>query len=177
MNEERQRELLQVHRPVLRFDAQYDYRLLAAESAIENHGNILRRVDGEVIARAGGQPPLGPQALGSYPDGLQPHRDDCLAFAPDYPGDARRMEWSDAHRGRIYGRAVEDGGRVWLQYWFWLYYNPKHLFGFGKHEGDWEMVQIGLQPTDREAGGRHLRAAQLRRGATLAERRDRALCQ
>jgi hypothetical protein len=28
--------------------------------------------------------------------------------------------------------------------WFWLYYNPKNLFGFGKHEGDWEMIQIGL---------------------------------
>ena len=39
---------------------------------------------------------------------------------------------------------VEDGGRTWLQYWFWLYYNPKNLFGFGKHEGDWEMIQIGL---------------------------------
>ena len=37
-----------------------------------------------------------------------------------------------------------DGGRDWLQYWFWLYYNPKNLFGFGKHEGDWEMIQIGL---------------------------------
>jgi hypothetical protein len=38
----------------------------------------------------------------------------------------------------------EDGGRDWLQYWFWLYFNPKNLFGFGKHEGDWEMIQLGL---------------------------------
>ena len=38
----------------------------------------------------------------------------------------------------------EDGGRVWLQYWMWSYYNPKHLLGLGKHEGDWEVVQIGL---------------------------------
>ena len=38
----------------------------------------------------------------------------------------------------------EDGGRIWLQYWLWCYYNPKHLLGWGKHEGDWEVVQIGL---------------------------------
>ena len=38
----------------------------------------------------------------------------------------------------------EDGGRTWLQYWLWCYYNPKHLLGWGKHEGDWEVVQIGL---------------------------------
>ena len=54
------------------------------------------------------------------------------------------MEWEKDHRGCIYGRVARDGGRTWLQYWFWLYYNPKHLFGFGKHEGDWEMIQIGL---------------------------------
>ena len=44
----------------------------------------------------------------------------------------------------MYGRVKEDGGRIWLQYWLWCYYNPKHLLGFGKHEGDWEVVQIGL---------------------------------
>jgi Vacuolar protein sorting-associated protein 62 len=45
----------------------------------------------------------------------------------------------------------DDGGRDWLQYWFWLYYNPKNLFGFGKHEGDWEMIQLGLD-ADGQAG-------------------------
>jgi hypothetical protein len=142
----RERELLDRHRPVLRFDPQYDYRVLAADSAVNNLGNILRRSDGEVIARAGGHPPLGIETLTSYPGNLEVRAGDCLAMAPDRAGDARRMEWEEPHRGRIYGRVVADEGRTWLQYWFWLYYNPKNLLGFGKHEGDWEMVQVGLGP-------------------------------
>jgi hypothetical protein len=59
------------------------------------------------------------------------------------------MERTPEHSGRLYGRVCEDGNRTWLQYWFWLYYNPKNLFGFGKHEGDWEMIQIGLDDEGR----------------------------
>ena len=44
---------------------------------------------------------------------------------------------------------MHDDDRVWLQYWLWLYYNPKNLFGFGKHEGDWEMIQIGFDADGR----------------------------
>jgi hypothetical protein len=146
---EPERELLERHRPVLCFDPQYDYRLLAAESAVDNQGNLLRRDDGEVIARAGGDPPLAIGTLSAYPGGLEPGPGDCLSMAPDYPGDGRRMEWEDAHRGRIYGRVKRDGERTWLQYWFWLYYNPKNLFGFGRHEGDWEMIQVGLDADGR----------------------------
>jgi hypothetical protein len=83
--------------------------------------------------------------LTAYPDGRKPTSGDCLCQAPDVLGDARRMEGDSLYAGRLYGRVVrDDGGRDWLQYWFWLYYNPKNLFGFGKHEGDWEMIQIGL---------------------------------
>jgi hypothetical protein len=61
------------------------------------------------------------------------------------------MEADPRYAGRLYGRVVRDetDGRTWLQYWFWLYYNPKNLFGFGKHEGDWEMVQVGLGKGDQ----------------------------
>lgn len=141
---DRDLDLLARHRPVLRFDPQYDYRVLAASSAAENPGNILRRFDGEVIARAGADPPLSLETLTDYRDGLEPREDDYLAMAPDHLGDSRRMEREARHDGRIYGRVVEDRGRTWLQYWFWLYYNPKHLLGLGKHEGDWEMIQVGL---------------------------------
>jgi len=138
-------ELLNRHRPLLRFDPQYDYRLLAAESAVENGGNVLRTDDGEVIARSGGSPSLSLTTLSAYPRGTAPSSDDSIAFAPDLQGDARRMEATEPYAGRIYGRVVEGtDGRTWLQYWFWLYYNPKNLFGFGKHEGDWEMIQVGL---------------------------------
>jgi hypothetical protein len=52
------RALLERHKPLLRFDPQYDYRLLAVESAVENPGNILRTADGQVIARSKGRPSL-----------------------------------------------------------------------------------------------------------------------
>ena len=93
----------------------------------------------------GGDPPLTLELLRAYPDEREPQPDDCLCQAPDVLGDARAMEGDPRYAGRLYGRVVRaDGGRDWLQYWFWLYYNPKNLFGFGKHEGDWEMIQIGL---------------------------------
>lgn len=145
----RELELLERHRPVLRYDRQYDYRAASALGMVENPGNILRRADGELIARAGGEPPLSLELLAAYPEGLEPRPDDCLAAAPDHLGDARRMEGEPRYAGRLYGRAVEDGRRTWLQYWLWLYYNPKSLFGFGKHEGDWEMVQVGLSGDGR----------------------------
>jgi hypothetical protein len=137
--------LLERHKPLLRFDRQYDYRLASVLAVVENPGNLLRTADGEVIARVGGDPPLTLELLSSYPDGREPSSGDCICQAPDVLGDARRMEYQAQYGGRLYGRVVrDDGGRDWLQYWFWLYYNPKNLFGFGKHEGDWEMVQVGL---------------------------------
>lgn len=144
MTEAEEIALLERHRPLLRYDRQYDYRAASVLGAVENPGNVLRRRDGEVVARAADEPALSLEVLSDYPAGLKARPGDCLAFAPDVLGDARRMEGQARYAGRFYGRVVEDGGRVWLQYWFWLYYNPKNLFGFGKHEGDWEMVQIGL---------------------------------
>jgi microsomal dipeptidase-like Zn-dependent dipeptidase len=137
--------LLERHKPLLRFDPQYDYRLLAVEAAVENHENVLRTDDGDVIARVGGSPSLSLDTLSAYPPGTVPSEDDCIAFAPDLLGDSRRMEDVSRCAGRIYGRVIDGtDGRTWLQYWFWLTYNPKNLFGFGKHEGDWEMIQVGL---------------------------------
>jgi hypothetical protein len=142
--------LLERYKPLLRFDRQYDYRLASVLGIVENPGNLLRTAGGEVIARVGGDPALTLELLTAYPDDREPRTDDCLCEGPDVLGDARRMEHDPRYGGRLYGRVVRgDSGRDWLQYWFWLYYNPKNLFGFGKHEGDWEMIQIGLG-----AGGR-----------------------
>jgi hypothetical protein len=92
----------------------------------------------------GSNPALSLAALSAHPEGLVADKRDALQFAPNVVGDSRAMELNPDLGGRLYGRVVEDGGRVWLQYWFWLYYNPKNLFGFGRHQGDWEMIQIGL---------------------------------
>jgi hypothetical protein len=41
---------------------------------------------------------------------------------------------------------VKDGGSLWWhQFWTWWLYNPKRYAGFGEHEGDWEMVQLGCR--------------------------------
>lgn len=47
---------------------------------------------------------------------------------------------------RVYGHAVRDGGRLWLQYWFFYPDNPQDrgIVRSGRHEGDWEMLQVGL---------------------------------
>src|SRR5688572_2844447 len=116
-------ELLERHKPILKFDPQYDYRALSASSALANPGNSLLREHGEVVARSSDSTPLGLASLMDY----EPEPGDFLALSADYPGDAGRMEWEEDHRGRIYARVARDGGRTWLQYWFWLYYNPKHL--------------------------------------------------
>jgi hypothetical protein len=139
-----ERALLERHKPILRFDRQYDYRPASVLGVVENAGNVLRTGHGELVARAGGEPPLSLDVLGAYMAEFDAVEDDCLCLAPDVLGDAREMERRERFAGPLYARVKDDGGRTWLQYWFWLYYNPKNLFGFGKHEGDWEMVQVGL---------------------------------
>lgn len=51
----------------------------------------------------------------------------------------------------IYHRVVHGGGLDWHQYWQWYLYNPWGIGGVGKHEGDWEMVQIGVTQDQRAA--------------------------
>lgn len=54
---------------------------------------------------------------------------------------------------RAYGHAVRDGGRLWLQYWFFYPDNPQDrgIVRSGRHEGDWEMLQVGLDRAARPA--------------------------
>jgi hypothetical protein len=48
----------------------------------------------------------------------------------------------------VYGRRVAGrGGRVWLQYWMLYADNPQDrgIVRTGRHEGDWEVVQVELE--------------------------------
>jgi hypothetical protein len=138
--------LLERHKPILRLDRQYDYKPASVLGAVENAGDLLRTGHGELVARAGEEPGLSLDLLATYTREFEAGEDDCICLAPDALGDARAMEADPRYAGRLYGRVVPDetDGRTWLQYSVWLYYNPKNLFGFGKHDGDREMVQIGL---------------------------------
>ena len=135
---------LERHRPALRYDSQETFRAMSAASVTDNPGNTLLDATGNVLARAGAG--LSLAFLTSYPD---PGADDKLDTAPDAPAAARRMLADPLYADRCYGRVFADGGRTWLQYWLWSYDNPKNLLGFGRHEGDWEMVQVGLGADDQ----------------------------
>ena len=58
------------------------------------------------------------------------------------------------YANRVYGHARRDTqGRLWLQYWLFYYYNDFQLLGpllsGGKHEGDWELVQLRLNAAEQ----------------------------
>jgi hypothetical protein len=133
-------ELLRRHRPYLLYDSQEDYRAAAAETIAANPGNRLVRGK-EVLAGVNGE---GGRtlALALLHEGEER---DQLTEAPWPVLAARRMQADPRYANRVYGRVVR-GERIWLQYWMWLYYNPKNLLGMGRHEGDWEMVQVALDP-------------------------------
>jgi hypothetical protein len=139
-------QLLWRHRPALCFDAQEPYRALAATSIADSPGNALVLEDGLVLARAGaeGEERLTLALCERYPGDRVPCGGDRIDQAPDVLEAAQRFQADPAYSSRCYGRVAEDGGRTWLQYWLWYLYNPKHLLGFGRHEGDWELVQVGL---------------------------------
>jgi hypothetical protein len=62
----------------------------------------------------------------------------------DFPPDMKQPDLPPVG----YHRIQQGGGLYWHQFWFWYLYNPWDVAGIGRHEGDWEFVQIGC--TDRE---------------------------
>ena len=150
-----ERGLLEKYAPALRFHPQEPYRAdspaTMATAAFDGvRGTRLLSEKGVLLASA---VPTGSTDLldlayldATYPEGSAASKHDRLLPDPDfYEADAREMHLRALLGDRIYARAVqEDGGRVWLQYWFFYYFNDKSLAGIGRHEGDWEMIQIGL---------------------------------
>jgi hypothetical protein len=141
-------ELLVRYRPLLKFDAQEPYLAISAESIVRNAGNRLILGDETRLAEVDEQGDgLSLDLLSDYPAPHTPDSGDRLdevGEEADLVDDARRLQADARFAERAYGRAIRDGEWLWLQYWFWEYYNPKHLLGFGRHEGDWELIQIGL---------------------------------
>ncbi len=145
-------ELLERFKPHPKYDSQEAFFADSAEEMTANPGNELRRADGTVIARAGSD--LSLDTLGTtYPDGTAAEASDVLGIAgKDYRTQyAKLREARPDLRNVVYGHAATGAdGRVWLQYWFWYFYNDYQLAaGFGLHEGDWEMVQIRLSAAEQ----------------------------
>jgi hypothetical protein len=139
-------DLLRRFTPRVRYDSNEQYFADSPAQWTDNPGHELRRADGTIIARA---PSLSLGLLGreTYADGRAVERDDYIADPnPDHRGQyvLLRVARPDL-KNRVYGRAVEDNGRLWLQYWLWYFYNDYSLaLGAGLHEGDWEMIQLRM---------------------------------
>lgn len=140
---ERERALLERYRPFLLYDPQEDLRALSVES-VTIRRNLLRGDDGEVLADHD-DPDLPDLSL----DLLTRERDAAhIVLAPDVARTAHRLQRDPAYANRLYGRCKVHDGRRYLQYWLWMYDNPKNVLGLGSHQGDWEMVQIALRDDD-----------------------------
>ncbi len=154
------RTLLRRYAPYLRYDSLESFRADSA-AVLPEHvvpggagwsgSNVLRRKDGTVLAAARPRPgqaalTLGFLGEGRYADATTVRRDDLIdAVGRDYVADARRMHADPRHADVCYGSAAHDrDGALWLQYWFFYYFNDKTYFGYGAHEGDWEMIQLRL---------------------------------
>jgi hypothetical protein len=144
--------LLARHRPLLQYDSLESFRAdsVATICGLVAPGrcNSLHRADGTLIAAAAGEPQLELDFLrgGSYPNG-EPIRDgDYLdECGGSHASDALAMRRREENANVVYGRARHDEeGWLWLQYWFFYYYDDKGLLGIERHEGDWEMVQLRL---------------------------------
>jgi hypothetical protein len=147
--------LLTRHRPLLQFDSLESFRAdsVATICSLVAAGrcNSLHRADGARIAAAApgeGEAQLGLDFLrgASYPNGEPARPGDYLdECGGAHAADALAMRQGKGHADVVYGRARHDGeGRLWLQYWFFYYYDDKGLLGLEQHEGDWEMVQLRL---------------------------------
>ncbi|MFP5362940.1 MAG: hypothetical protein ACLGI5_09445 [Thermoleophilia bacterium] len=150
-------DLLRRFQPALRYDSNEQFFADSAAQYTEAPGIELRRVPeagraGAVIARAvpsGGEPKLTLEFLGpeTYANGEQVHKTDLLSVhGRDYREQYVKLRVARPDlKNRIYGRAVEVNGRLWLQYWLWYFYNDYQLaLGFGTHEGDWESIQLRM---------------------------------
>lgn len=59
-------------------------------------------------------------------------------------GERFHAQGIDGEPDVIYGRIAREGPDTWLQYWFWHTMNWSRLIG--RHQGDWEGIQIKLDP-------------------------------
>ena len=68
-----------------------------------------------------------------------------------------------------YHRVVREANLWWHQYWLWYLYNPWSFAGtgVGRHEGDWEFVQLAC--TDRKGDKPVLATASQHRGGQKRE--------
>ena len=160
------------HEPTYEYDPDETFYLQDAESFTANwepfggrfvlstnYDNILFNGLGEeeedVLAAAGspGGPGLPPELTLELLGGEESDAEYIDARGDDletYSGDSLAMR-GEGFDNALYSRVVQDpdDGKVWVQYWEFFYANAFDTVGFGVHEGDWEMIQVGLNELGR----------------------------
>jgi hypothetical protein len=148
--------LLQRHLPFLKYDSHECYFADSAREWTDYAANRLQRGNTVIAAAApaAGSSKLTIDFLGSeYANGETAGEDDVISDTEkDYAKAAAILHQKSEYANRIYGHFVEAGEERWLQYWFFYFYNDFNLvggfLGAGRHEGDWEMIQLRLGPDD-----------------------------
>ncbi len=85
---------------------------------------------------------------------LEQHRPVLVYDARERDHATSVARWRDPrapHADVVYGRAVRDEGRTWLQYWLFYRDNTQDrgVLRSGRHAGDWEFAQLGLDAAGR----------------------------
>jgi hypothetical protein len=145
--------LLERHKPLLKYDSQEAYFADSAAEWTDTQGNILLTADKRQIAAAGQGLDLALLAS-ACKDGTATAGDVISDPKREYAKQARIAHANPKFANQVYGRAVVEGDALWLQYWFFYFYNDYNLIGTilkaGLHECDWEMVQLRF-PKDQES--------------------------
>ena len=149
MSPDEQLALLSRFAPTLHFDALERWRPGPVDDYL-GHSTVLDGRNRELA----GTPPAEPAMNG--PGNEPKARLNPLRGGEDTDTQARSNEVLRAHgtdqepgsAGTAYGRVVEGGGAHFLQYWLFYPDNPCVLPP-GRHDGDWELVQVRV---DRRRG-------------------------
>ena len=149
----RHAELLRRFQPRLRYDSLETYFADSAEIWLANPRCRLVDREGTTIATPAEGLSLSFLGPARYPNGRPVDRGDFTESTDaDYQGIYGRLRKAhEDFRNVIYARSVETDGALWLQYWFFYFFNDYQLaWGIGVHEGDWEMIQLRMKPPAEE---------------------------
>lgn len=146
--------ILSARAPLLLYDTQEDYRADSAETLTDNPGNSLHRTGRDPLVSPWYTWDINLLGPTYSDDGSAASEDDFIDARGDFEdgGLTYLSDWTalrdsapTRYKNKAYGRAVYDGNdKLWLQYWFFYYFNPQNILGQGVHEGDWEMIQVRL---------------------------------
>jgi len=160
MSPDEQLELLRRFAPTLHFDALERWRPGLVDRYLE-HSTILDGQD----QRLPGTPPAEPAMREQGPD--HKARLNPLDGGADVDTQRRSNEVLAEYgrdqdlnsAGSAYGRVVSAGGAFFLQYWLFYPDNPCVLPP-GRHDGDWELVQIRVERDGEDLRPTHLTLAE-----------------